>query len=184
MADHEGSAVERPKTVTTTVSDQSTTGHHKHRTRRSFSTTVGRILRDWWIEILLGVFFVLVLVGLVGGVSIRQVLLMGLLQIYERASGLVDTLAGWLKQTTLSDIVGIGLIVAVVAVLLLRQRRRVLSNPRLTRVLCPECGGELHRIHRHGSDRVISVFIPVRRYQCKNHDCRWRGLRVHRTRFK
>lgn len=40
---------------------------------------------------------------------------------------------------------------------------------------CPQCNGELRRIHRRGIDRVISYFRRVHRYQCKSEVCEWEG---------
>jgi hypothetical protein len=43
--------------------------------------------------------------------------------------------------------------------------------------LCPSCGRRtLAVIHRRPGDRLISRFQPVRRYLCRNKDCRWEGI--------
>lgn len=45
---------------------------------------------------------------------------------------------------------------------------------------CPICGGYLERIRRRRLDRLLSLFVEVRRYQCQNHRCQWEGtLRVN-----
>ena len=43
--------------------------------------------------------------------------------------------------------------------------------------ICPKCGGKIdRRLH----ERLLSVIVPVRRYQCGA--CSWRGLlRVNQT---
>ena len=39
---------------------------------------------------------------------------------------------------------------------------------------CPDCGGDLVRVHRCAIDRLLSVLVPVRRFRCA--DCVWEGL--------
>jgi hypothetical protein len=49
-------------------------------------------------------------------------------------------------------------------------------------VVCPCCRGNLIRIWRRPSDRLLSMFIPLHRYRCDAHDCRWEGnIRRSRT---
>ncbi len=40
---------------------------------------------------------------------------------------------------------------------------------------CPDCGGYTFRVRRRYIDRLISLFKPVRRYQCQDYNCMWRG---------
>lgn len=44
------------------------------------------------------------------------------------------------------------------------------------RPLCPRCSGHLRRIPRRLLDRLVSVFVPLRRYSCVNCTCQWTGL--------
>jgi hypothetical protein len=83
-----------------------------------------------------------------------------------------------LARITLSDLVGSVLILGALAAILLRVRWRLLHHPVLTLLRCPRCNGPIHRIHRHAADRLISLYVPVRRYSCANNQCRWHGLRV------
>lgn len=166
-----------------------TRSEHRHRRRhRSRAQKLWAGLRPWWVELLTGVFLALAIFLLVERMSIREQMSEWLSRVVAGAGGLVSRLAEGLatfaKNTTLSDLVAYGLILAVVVLLGWRQRQRLLSDPRRTAMVCPECGSELHRIHRHTLDRIIGVYVPVRRYQCKNHDCRWRGLRVKTTRYR
>jgi predicted RNA-binding Zn-ribbon protein involved in translation (DUF1610 family) len=41
---------------------------------------------------------------------------------------------------------------------------------------CPECGQEVHRIHRHLRDRMMSLGLRVHRYRCTNAACGWEGV--------
>jgi hypothetical protein len=84
----------------------------------------------------------------------------------------------FVARLSFSDVVGLLLIAAAVVAILLRIRWRLLNDPGLTTVACPKCGGAIHRTHRTGLDRLIGLYVPVRRYRCGNADCRWRGLRV------
>jgi len=40
---------------------------------------------------------------------------------------------------------------------------------------CPRCGANLIRIHRRPVDRLLSLFRPVRRYNCTQLECNWTG---------
>lgn len=46
--------------------------------------------------------------------------------------------------------------------------------------VCPRCGGLLRRIARRTFDRLLSVFVPQRRYDCLSYTCQWTGLLRHR----
>ena len=44
---------------------------------------------------------------------------------------------------------------------------------------CPRCAGNLIRIRRRIVDRLLTLFVPVRRYECPYSCCGWKGnLRV------
>ena len=62
---------------------------------------------------------------------------------------------------------------------LLHQNGKAMAIHRLA-CLCPNCGGDLLRIRRYPIDRLLSLFVPVRRFRCR--DCLWEGLRtkIHR----
>lgn len=40
---------------------------------------------------------------------------------------------------------------------------------------CPHCRGQLLRIQRKTSDRLLSLFVGLKRYQCQNDVCAWEG---------
>jgi len=42
---------------------------------------------------------------------------------------------------------------------------------------CPACDHKIRRRHRKSLDRLISYFVPVRRYSCSN--CQWKGLLIY-----
>lgn len=98
--------------------------------------------------------------------------------LLQGAGRLSDAVVEFLTRTTLSDAVAYVLILGAVAALVLRVRWRLQNNPQFTILKCPQCGGDIHRIHRTTADHLISVVVPVRRYRCGNRDCRWQGRRV------
>ncbi len=81
-------------------------------------------------------------------------------------------------RLSLSDLVGGLLIAGALLAIVLRVRWRLLNNPQLASITCPRCGGQIHRIHRKTLDRLICLYVPVRRYRCHDSACRWHGLRV------
>ena len=40
---------------------------------------------------------------------------------------------------------------------------------------CPRCDGDLIRIRRRPIDRLISLFVSVRRFRCVTLGCNWEG---------
>jgi hypothetical protein len=40
---------------------------------------------------------------------------------------------------------------------------------------CPDCGDIVRRIPRRPFDRLLSVFVSLRRYRCPNILCVWEG---------
>ena len=42
--------------------------------------------------------------------------------------------------------------------------------------ICPLCGGEVDRVHRHPVDRLFSVLRSVHRYKCRDEACGWEGI--------
>jgi hypothetical protein len=83
-----------------------------------------------------------------------------------------------LSSISVSDLLGLVLIVGAFTAVLLRIRWRLLNDPKLTDDGCPRCGGPIHRVHRKWYDRAISVYVPVRRYRCSDESCHWKGLKV------
>jgi hypothetical protein len=45
-----------------------------------------------------------------------------------------------------------------------------------TAYACPNCGQRrLIQVSRHKIDRVLGLFVNLRRYRCRNVECRWEG---------
>lgn len=99
-------------------------------------------------------------------------------RLFQRATSLDEQISAFLIQVSLSDLLGFALVLIAVVAILLRLRWRLLNTPRLTQLKCPKCDGSLGRTHRTGIDRLISVYVPVRRYRCRTDGCGWSGLRT------
>lgn len=98
-----------------------------------------------------------------------------------RLARLDSALGIFLSKITVSDVIGVALIFAALALILWRLRERILHDPAFTTIACPRCGGVLHRVHRHRLDHMVDKVVPVRRYRCGDDACKWQGLRVGRT---
>jgi hypothetical protein len=159
------------------------------KTRRSWVLrAVANLWSKWKVEIAAIILLAVGIFLLVEKMQIRRTLIDGLQRalkgLSNLAGGTSDRLASFLSGATLSDLVGLAMVLVAIAFVIWRTRWRLTTMPRFTERKCPRCGGELHRIHRRWRDRVLNCFVPVRRYQCKNQDCRWRGLRVGRSRHE
>jgi uncharacterized integral membrane protein len=160
----------------------------RRRSGRRTKLSVPRFFREWWVELLVALLIVVVVFLLVERMSIRQSLLAGasgfLAGLGELLSTVVGSIADFVRGTPLSNLTAYVLLLGVIGLAAWRLRWRLMTSPRLTVQACPRCGGELHRIRRRSRDRLVDRFVPVRRYQCRNKECRWRGLRVHRSRHE
>jgi predicted RNA-binding Zn-ribbon protein involved in translation (DUF1610 family) len=156
----------------------------RHKGRRSSSalSRLGGIWQDWWAEILVAVLAMLAIFLLVEQMDIRQTLFSwlrsGVAGLEALLGNLGQGLTRFVRNTTLSDLVAYLLLVAVIVLVGWRTRYRLLTNPRLSELRCPRCGGELHRIHRRWRHRVLNLVLPVRRYRCADQSCGWQGLRI------
>ncbi len=94
--------------------------------------------------------------------------------------GIVGTFIVLRGLAFIGDALAHGVLPGIAVAILLgwRVRWRFMHTSRFIELTCPRCGNDLHRIHRRAGDRMLNLFVPVRRYQCKNRDCLWRGLKV------
>jgi len=86
-------------------------------------------------------------------------------------------------HVTLSDAIGLMVIALAIWIVVWRVRWRMARSEHLASRVCPECGSRLDRVHRRTGDRLFTWIVPLRRYRCANHDCRWTGLRSRLRRF-
>lgn len=141
-----------------------------------------RLLHEYRFELIWGAVVALGLFLVLERLSIRRALRGWLERLILAGRGGLDRLDAailrFFATTTLSDILGLVLIIGALVAIVLRIRWRLTHDPRLAVLRCPKCGGEIHRVHRHRVDRLINVFIQVRRYRCGNRTCGWGGLRI------
>jgi len=154
-------------------------GHHNHHRRRS---RFASFLRAYSVEIIAAIVVVLGIFLVVERMAIRSTLLYWATiaaQNAFQALGHVDNAAAdFVARLTLSDALGLVLILVAVLAIVLRLRWRLIRAESLTTLRCPRCGGSIHRVHRRTRDRLVGWFVLVRRYRCSNKECRWCGIRV------
>ena len=145
-----------------------------------------RIFREYWLEFVAlgvagtGVFLV------VKEFSIREALRL----TYHNAIALLGnwaqrastTAQNYLTHFSPSDLLGGVLVLAGLVFVIWRGQYHFYRSAYWKAVDCPKCGSELHRIHRTSRDRFLSrtLLRGARRYQCKNSECGWSGLRQKR----
>jgi hypothetical protein len=143
---------------------------------------LARIWSNWRVEVVIVAVVALAVFLLVERMEIRQTFLAWAHQGSRTARHLLEDmmhgLAAAVQRTTLSDLTGLVLLAIALAVVTWRVRWRLLRTTRYTARTCPLCGEGLKRTHRRRRDRIVNLYVPVRRYRCRNPECRWRGLRV------
>jgi hypothetical protein len=98
--------------------------------------------------------------------------------VTPRAHSLTDKIVAFFSDLSPAEIIGFILLLIALIAIAYRLRWRVTHSKSLTQMVCPRCGGEIHRVHRHIADRIVNWFVPVRRYRCWNETCAWSGIRV------
>jgi len=139
-----------------------------------------RFLREYRVELVAALMALLGVFLLVERIQIRVTIFRTMLLAWRTISGAVGALVRAvvyrITHITVSNLIGLVLIVLSIVIVLWRVRVRL--TQRLTGSTCPVCGGELRRSHRHWLDRLISLLLPVRPYHCRNRECGWKGLRA------
>jgi hypothetical protein len=79
---------------------------------------------------------------------------------------------------TISDALGILLILLATGFIVWRIRHRFQISTRWSIDNCPKCSNPIMRVHRSGWDRFLGMtFMPkARRYRCVDPQCGWSGL--------
>jgi hypothetical protein len=157
--------------------------HHGHHQRKS---KFGPVLRANLVEITAALVAALGLFLLLERMSIRSTLFhwasTGSQNALHVLGRMGDALARSIARLTLSNAIGLVLVIMAVVALILRIRWRLVRSASQTVLRCPRCGGGVHRVHRRWGDRIVSLFVPVRRYRCSNRECRWCGVHVAASR--
>ena len=155
------------------------TGNHRHHRR---SSKAGSFLSEYRVEIIAAVAVALGLFLLLERMNIRSTLFqwadIGIRSAFHVLGHVDDAVAYSIARLTLSNTLGLALILVAVLAIVLRARWRLVRTASLTTLRCPRCGGSIHRVHRLWGHRVLSWFVPVRRYRCSDRECGWCGIRV------
>jgi len=158
-------------------------GSSRHHRR---SSKVGAFLRANPVEIIAAVVVALGLFLLLERMNLRSTLFHWATLGAQRTLyvlGYVDNaVSDSIASISLSNALGLVLIVAAGVAIVLRIRWRLIRTASLTTLRCPRCSGSIRRVHRRWGDRVVSWFVPVRRYRCANRECHWCGIRVATSR--
>ena len=141
-----------------------------------------QLLREYRVELVALLMALLGLFLLVERMQIRVTIFSFMRAAWRTVSvavwAVVSAVVYRILHTTVSDMIGLALIVLAILIVLWRLRLRLRSQLQ-TRSTCPVCGGELRRTHRRWQDRLLSrLVVPVARYRCKNEECRWEGVGV------
>lgn len=150
---------------------------HRESRPRNF-LRIFRVELLWLLIVAIGLFLLLERANLRSSVTLwaRETVH----RLLQRVTSLDEQINAFLTQVSLSDLLGFALVLIAVVAILLRVRWRLLNTPKLAQLRCPKCDGNLYRIHRTGIDRLINVYVPVRRYRCRADGCGWSGLRMGR----
>lgn len=158
------------------------TEQSKHRRHHRPEGRWKQIWRQYGFEIVIVSVIVLGIFLIFERMNIRATLIEWLrtalgIALYE--VGQIDNVArDTFEHLTLSDGIGILLILGALLAIVLRLRWQLMHHPALTVLVCPTCGSELRQVRRRPIERFIGWYVPFRRYRCRNHDCGWEGLKI------
>lgn len=140
-------------------------------------------IKEYKVEIIASLVILFGLFLIFERMEIRETL-MGLLNkgldvILNVANSIFGWITGIYTGFTLSDALGILLVISMSILVIWRIRYRFEHSEMWLAVTCPRCGSEIMRIHRSPFDKLLGwIFLPhARRYACTKKDCDWKGLR-------
>ncbi len=152
----------------------------KHRRRKSKHHEKS-IIREFTMEIIIGVIFMFGVFLLFEEMEIKTYVFHGIVNFFQAItngfSKAVGTILGTAEIFETSDIVGTFLILIAFFLLTFRVRQKaIIRFYELSE--CPECGGDLEHIHRNFIQRLAAKLLrlKIRRYHCKS--CEFEGLRM------
>ena len=151
---------------------------HRHRRTKRHEKS---IIREFTLEIIIGVIFLFGVFLLFEEMEIKTYVFQAIVTIIQTISnGFSNFLGGILglsEAFETSDIVGTLLILLAFNLLIYRVRQKAIIRFHDLEV-CPECGANLQHVHRNLIQRIASkiFFLKIRRYHCKT--CDFDGLRM------
>ncbi len=135
--------------------------------------------QPWWKKLLNNQWLPEVLV--VGGLLLVAFLLLvpsivtsTLLETLQAVLSWVQSIGKQLLRPT--NFIAFLIIIGLVIFFIRRLRYHLLRLAPKDRS-CPVCNHRIRRRHRKSLDRLMSYFVPVRRYSCSN--CNWKGLLIY-----
>ncbi len=148
----------------------------KHRIRHEKS-----LWAEFRVEIFIGFIFILGVFLLVEEMEIKQTFFYWIgWSLRVTANGVYAfsrSIRDIIMHVENSDLVGIALIVTAIILISLRFRKKVIQ--RYSSIYsCPECEGELRRVHRTKFQTFLEFFMlaKIKNYQCKQ--CSYTGIQI------
>lgn len=128
------------------------------------------------IALLIGSFGIFLLIE---PFQIRATVRLWLTRMADGVVTAIESLIAYLGSFTLSDLIGLIIVVITLIFLAWRGRYRFLHSNALVADQCPRCDGTIHRVHRTTLDRLIGFIfqLELRRFSCDNLNCSWSSLR-------
>lgn len=142
-----------------------------------------KFIKEYGVEIIAVLVLFLGLFLIFERMQIRKSLLGFIRTTWESILIFISSVWGWIETIktviTISDLIGILLLISVIIFGLWRIRYRFDHTKKWLAVTCPKCGSAIIRIHRSPIDKITgAIFFPnARKYGCTNENCDWRGLR-------
>lgn len=149
------------------------------RNRRKSRSARKQILSEWNVEIIASLCLLLGIFLIVEDYNIRETTWALTNQLIDWVAAYLGTHLSELLESALrpSNLLAVVLLVVSISMLWKRIRSRLLQAAAQTPKSCPRCGHSIHKQHRRNVEHLLSYFIPMRRYHCRQ--CGWKGLQVY-----
>ncbi|MCF7807212.1 MAG: hypothetical protein K9M49_08040 [Candidatus Marinimicrobia bacterium] len=145
------------------------------------------LLNEFRQEVLIGIFFLLGIFLVVEDLDIKVAVYHGIISAFQWVvqlfNRMVQGIMDIFQTVEGSDIVGYLLILMAITLFSLRVRNKAIDRYNEL-IVCPECGSDLHMVHRNWFQRLIGklFFMKIRRYHCKS--CEFDGLRLRSSKSR
>ena len=141
-----------------------------------------RLLKEYRIEFIAGGVALIGIFLMIEPFDIREALLNTLTKLANNIlaglEGLVTRVNNRATVLSVSDVLGILLVLLAVGFIVWRIRFRFRTGKRWQSDLCPKCSSQIMRVHRNWLDHILgATLLPeARRYRCVDSECGWSGL--------
>ncbi|MFQ6604085.1 MAG: hypothetical protein ACE5D8_00880 [Fidelibacterota bacterium] len=150
--------------------------HRRSRTRHGKS-----LWEEFRTEFFIAFLFLLGVFLLVEEMEIKQTIFLtfktAIQWVAREINAAARFVAALIQEVETSDIVGLILIFIAIALMGGRLRQKIIHRYEHL-YSCPQCGDELHRIHRRLWHKILQLvlFIRVKHYTCKK--CDFHGIQI------